>query len=524
MKKNSLILLTLLMVGMKAYSFCGFYVARADVQLLNKTSQVILVRDGEKTTVTMSSDFEGNVKDFAMVIPVPIVLSEKDIRVVERSIFDQLDSYSGPRLVEYWDPSPCRQLNEEYSLVKRSAAMAASDGKSEREKDEEKSYNVQVVAKYTVGEYDIMILNAMESGGLERWLKDKGYKIPPGAKEVLEPYIKSNMKFFVVKVNLEEQKKLATQVLRPIQITFSSKKFMLPIRLGMANGEGSQDMIIYSFTRGGRIETTNYRTVKMPSDRNVPEFIQQYFGKFYVDLYRKNLQREGHDNVFLEYAWDLSGQNSVKCDPCASQPPMISELNAAGVNWVRSNSWGGYDGAVFFTRLHVTYDRENFPQDLVFQETPNREQFQCRYIINHPANRNGDCSEWRDYAESKKISRKKELRELTGLTGWDVSRYWDYPGKFQNYQAPPPPDENTGFVKPAHNNRPSTTLPPDEMQAQTNTGTDSVYQAGQINQTAFNETRKSTSKEANSGWSGSFGMVALVLVAGLAAVHKRNNV
>lgn len=39
--------------------FCGFYVARADTKLFNKASQVVLVRDGDRTVLTMANDFEG---------------------------------------------------------------------------------------------------------------------------------------------------------------------------------------------------------------------------------------------------------------------------------------------------------------------------------------------------------------------------------------------------------------------------------------------------------------------------------
>lgn len=447
MKKITCLLLALLMIQQSAYPFCGFYVARADVKLFNKTSQVILVRNGERTTVTMSSDFQGNVSDFAMVIPVPTVLQKNDVRVIDRKIFDQFDAYSGPRLVEYFDTPPCNRYYNQIETVSAAAVRKESkDASMVADEEVSDKYKVAVVASYTVGEYDIQILNAQESGGLERWLIDHGYKIPDGAKEVLEPYIKSNMKFFVVKVNLEEQKALASQILRPIQISFSSPKFMLPIRLGMANGEGNQDMIIYAFTRQGRIETTNYRTTKMPSDREVPTFVKEHFGRFYTDVYKENIRREGHDNVFLEYAWDLSGQNNVKCDPCPSQPPLYNEIVSAGVDWLQTGGWGGYTGQLFFTRLHVTYNRRDFPQDLVFQETPNREQFQCRYILRHPAAYTDNCPEWQGYQEQKIQSRKRELRELAQLTGWDVSRYRDYPNYFQGYRAPSPPDVRTGSI------------------------------------------------------------------------------
>ena len=79
-------------------------------------------------------------------------------------------------------------------------------------------------------------------------------------------YLKQNMRFFVARVNLGEQAKLGFSYLRPLQVAYESPKFMLPIRLGMVNANGAQDLFVYALTRNGRIETTNYRTVKLPSD------------------------------------------------------------------------------------------------------------------------------------------------------------------------------------------------------------------------------------------------------------------
>lgn len=421
-----------------AFAFCGFYVAKADAGLFNKASQVIMVRDGDRTVITMSSDFKGTVRDFAMVVPVPVVLEEKDIRIAERVLFDKLDAYSGPRLVEYHDANPCYETIE-YEMAAPVTMDAVTKNENAKSSAREEKFKVTIEAKYTVGEYDILILSAKESGGLEAWLVENGYKIPAGAKEVLEPYIKSNMKFFVVKVNLEEMSKTGSSLLRPIQVTFNSPKFMLPIRLGMANAKEEQDLIVYALTRNGRVETTNYRTVKIPTDKNVPEFVDDIFGKFYVDVFKKNRNKEGKNNVYLEYAWNISGNMGVKCDPCPSPPPIIADLADAGVNWLRPNSWNGYDGNVYFTRLHVTYDRANFPQDLVFQETRNSENFQGRYIITHPAQGDMNCEQGRQYKAQLRERRGKELQQLASLTGWDVSAYREYIYDFYNFELPSPP-------------------------------------------------------------------------------------
>ncbi|MBK9731558.1 MAG: DUF2330 domain-containing protein [Chitinophagaceae bacterium] len=233
----------------------------------------------------------------------------------------------------------------------------------------------------------------------------------------------------------------------PLQISFNSPKFMLPIRLGMANAKGSQDMIVYAFTPNGRVETTNYRTVKVPTDKNVPEFVQSYFGQFYVDTYRKNRREQGAANVYLEYAWDVSSSVTQFCDPCTGTPPMLQDFITAGVDWVQQYHYG-YNGSVFFTRLHVTYDRKSFPQDLQFQETPNRENFQARYIITHPAYGEYTCAEGKKYLQEVRQRRERELQQLAMLTGWETSTYNAYVNTF-NYYPEGSPTYHKTVVPPA---------------------------------------------------------------------------
>lgn len=434
-KKSLLTVVLSVIVVLNVIAFCGFYVAKADAKLFNKSSQVIITRDGETSTVTMSSDFEGDVKEFAMVIPVPTVIKQEDIRVVDRKIFDYLDAYSAPRLAEYYDNNPCYN-NRYYSKRKDIPVAMSSRAESMDMVQKPEIEKVKIEAKYTVGEYDIIILSSTEANALKTWLTENGYKIPAKAEDVLEPYIKSNLKFFVVKVNLGEQEKLGLKELRPIQMTFNTPKFMLPIRLGMANSVSTQDMIIYAFSKKGRVETTNYRTVKIPTDKNVPEFIKTIFGEFYTSVFDR-AWKAAKNAVFLEYSWNLSGNNFVKCDPCSTTPPTYAELKDAGVHWAtygnqEGGRWGGgadYGGDIFFTRLHVRYDRANFPQDLDFQETPNQENFQGRYILNIAVKEKLDCEEAKSYLKTVNYRRQDELKELENLTGWSAANYKSYPNE-----------------------------------------------------------------------------------------------
>jgi hypothetical protein len=392
--------------------FCGFYVAKADTKLFNQSSQVVLVRDGDRTVMTMVSDFQGDLKEFAVVIPVPTFLKREQIHVGDKALVDHLDAYSAPRLVEYFDEDPCdmRVYDRAMPMAAPPAAMAA--GAMNRAK----ALGVTVEAQYTIGEYDILILSARESSGLETWLRQNGYRIPAGASPVIASYLKQNMRFFVARVNLTEQAKLGFTHLRPLQVAYESPKFMLPIRLGMVNARGPQDLFVYALTRDGRIETTNYRTVKLPSDIDLPVYLKEpgEFSTFYKAMFTRQVEKQDRTAVFTEYAWDMRW-----CDPCAADPLSGDELRRLGVFWTDDARGGAAN--VFLTRLHVRYDGAHFPEDLVFQQTPDRNNFQARYVLRHPWTGGQVCGASRDYRRSLVERRSREAEQLATLTGWSLA-------------------------------------------------------------------------------------------------------
>jgi hypothetical protein len=393
-------------------SFCGFYVGKADTKLFNKASQVVLVRDGDRTVMTMVNDFQGDLKEFAVVIPVPTVLRREQIHVGDKALVDHLDAYSAPRLVEYFDPDPCRlsSLAETMSMA-RAAPMAAA-----RDARREQSLGVRIEAQYTVGEYDILILSAEQSAGLETWLRENDYRIPSGASAVLASYLKQNMRFFVAKVNLTEQSKLGFAYLRPLQIAYESPRFMLPIRLGMVNASGPQELFVYALTTKGRVETTNYRTAQLPSEVDLPIYLEEpgEFARFYKAMFTRQVDKEERSVLFLEYAWDMRW-----CDPCAAEPLSNDELRSLGVFWASGRN--GQPPNVFLTRLHVRYDKTHFPEDLVFQETADRANFQGRYVLRHAWTGGDSCGAAVAYSHSLRQRHEQEAGRLASLTGWNLS-------------------------------------------------------------------------------------------------------
>src|SRR5439155_23311214 len=105
--------------------------------------------------------------------------------------------------------------------------------------------------------------------------------------------------------------------------------------------------------------------------------------------FTRQVKQENMRAVFLEYAWDMSW-----CDPCAADPLSTEELTKLGVFWLADGGSGdsarirplprGGAVDVFLSRLHVRYDGAHFPEDLVFQETADRTNFQGRYVLRHP--------------------------------------------------------------------------------------------------------------------------------------------
>lgn len=419
------LILPLFLSAQPVLAFCGFYVSQADTSLYNHASQVIIAKDGDRTVLTMANDYQGEVKDFALVVPVPVVLQEDQVNVGERKIIQRLDNFSAPRLVEYFDSDPCNDYSRDMLMEAVPAAPSASG--AARQKVSNEALGVTIENQFSVGEYDILILSAKESNGLETWLTQNDYRIPAGATKVLGAYIKQGLKFFVAKVNLKEFDRQGFQALRPLMMAYESPRFMLPIRLGMVNADGPQELIVYLLSPKGAAEITNYRTEKIPSNLDLPEFVQGEFGEFYTAMFDTAYKRSSKNVAFLEYSW-----NMANCDPCSAEPLSPKELKDAGVFWLdnpsndpnptfRGMPFPG-NGNVFITRLHLRYTPDKFPEDLRFQSTANQELFQGRYVLRRPYRGEMSCTAAKDYRQTVRKRQREEAKTLANLTGWPLTQ------------------------------------------------------------------------------------------------------
>ncbi len=395
----------------RADAFCGFYVAPGEGQLFADATQVVLMRKGTRTVLSMQNNYQGPPQDFAMVVPVPVVLQKDDVKTLPKEVFGNVERMGAPRLVEYWEQDPCQP---EYDEDDKAAAGGGGGPRRLYASKKSADLGVTIEAQFEVGEYQIVILSAKDSTGLDTWLRQEKYKIPEGAEPLLRPYVEGGSKFFVAKV---DPKKVVFEngraALSPLRFHYDSDHFNLPIRLGLANSSGTQDLIVNILAPHQRYEVANYPNVTIPTNLDVKDSVKDRFGAFYAALFDRTLEQHP-GAVVTEYAWQ-----ATTCDPCPGPALNYHDFLLLGADVIdpaaappqpgprAGRSTRGMGGDFVLTRLHARYGKD-LKDDLVFKEAEpiagGREflkpggkleqdaepwqtnNFQGRYIIRHPWN------------------------------------------------------------------------------------------------------------------------------------------
>ena len=362
---RSALLAAALLSPATASAFCGTYVGGAGAELYADVAEVAIVRSGDKTTLTMANDVHGSFDDFALVLPVPEVVEEQMVRVVDPSVFGRLDRYSEPRLVEYVCEDFARY--ESADDTGDSIILGGDDGGFDD--------GVEVEAEYIVGEYDIVVLSAEQSSSLLTWLDDNGYAVPETSRVMLQEYIDSGMYFLAAKIAASAGVEPG-DVLSPLQLTYGTDAFSIPIRLGTLNARGPQDLIVYAINSygDGRVAISNYPEFQIEDECLWSQDGDEDFGAFYVRLFEQTWERGAKAGWVTEYAWGGSG-----CDPCVGTPPGEAELDILGYDQSYRTV---YD--VYFTRLHMRYTADQATTDVGLYFTGLDEQTQQRYIRHEP--------------------------------------------------------------------------------------------------------------------------------------------
>lgn len=370
-----------------AHAFCGTYVGGAGASLTNVDSQIVVVRDGTRTTLTLASDVSGDVEDFAMIVPVPAVLGEGDIRTVDPAVLDRIDTYGSARLVAY----TCDSLHG-WGRGRRGgghgggsrgcggggctspAGDTADSGyggfSDEATSEQEAPFpSVEVEAEYTVGAYDIVVLSAEDATDLLGWLDAREYSVSADAEAMLQEYLDQGVYFFAARVSLDAMPE--GTFLEPLQFSYESEVMALPIRLGTLNADGPQDVVVHVINDffDGRAGISNYPEFQVTDECMWAEEGAETFGDFVGRMFDAGFDASGHGAAWaVEHAW-----GPEKCDPC-TDVGMLDEMDLVDAGF------RGGTGRAYYTRLHVRITPDAATDDLVLYSTGIRDQVQQRVI------------------------------------------------------------------------------------------------------------------------------------------------
>ena len=353
-------MLTALLLLSNAHAFCGTYVGGAGTAQYASVSTVALWRNGTRTVLSVANDVRGDTSNFVMVIPVPHVIPEEDVHVLDPTVFDRLAAYSEPRLVEY--------VCEDFEVNDSGWVLDAGTDSGESAD----TGDVNVEAQYIVGEYEIVVLSSQDSEALVTWLVLNEYEVSNDSADMLQEYIDGGSMFFAAKIS-EEAGIQDGDVLSPLQFAYESETFGLPIRIGTLNSPGEQDLIVYglSYFNDGHVSIANYPDITADiKDECMWETVGESFPQYYAKQFEDAYKAAGEGAWVREYSWGASG-----CDPCTGEPPDYEDMVSLGMpmddRTVRD---------LYFTRLHMRYTAEQAHSDLTLYQSGLDEPSQMRFI------------------------------------------------------------------------------------------------------------------------------------------------
>ncbi|HWZ87438.1 MAG TPA: DUF2330 domain-containing protein [Polyangiaceae bacterium] len=319
-----------LFVAAPARAFPGFLASKKATDVKIHSTQMVVMKKGTTTAVSVMPDYEGPLEPFAMVLIVPADVTAERVTTLKREYVDRVDAISAPRFHEYWEQDPCDPgpVEQEWERNMKADSAGAFLGGGDMPQGTQKvakELSLDVEAKKKEGEYSFSLLGKDEAVGA--WLKSKGYTAPPGAEQAVAPYLQAGMRLVVAQVDPNRVELVGGDraQLSPIRFWTEQPYDTIPNRVGLLNAPDKQELIVYVLDPEQRYETKNYKNLFPPTNVEVDFSVKERIGEFYAAL--QDIIAQKNPNTFLlEYAWPTEGCGQ----PCATEPLQIAELLSLG--------------------------------------------------------------------------------------------------------------------------------------------------------------------------------------------------
>jgi len=326
-----LVALACLGVAPQASAFNGFFASKQAGPIKSYTTQVVVMKKGDSTAVSVMPDYEGPLEGFALVLLVPADTAMDSTATLKREFVDRVDMLSAPRFHEFWEQDPCdtQPPQQEWERVlKVEGGGFLGGGPTNTGKKVAKELFLDVQAKQKEGEYKFTLLDANKDP--VAWLSSKGYKPPEGAAAAIKPYLEGGMKSLIAEVDPKRIELVGGDRAQLSPIRYATKQPFDTIiaKPGLLESPGKQELVIYILDPNARYEAKNYKTMFPPTNIAVDFAVKERMGEFYAAL--QDIILEKNPKTFLqEYAWPADGCGQ----PCATEPLMIHELLSLGADF-----------------------------------------------------------------------------------------------------------------------------------------------------------------------------------------------
>ena len=313
-----------------AHAFPGFLASKKSTDIKVHSTQMVIMKKGNATAVSVMPDYEGSLEPFAMVLVVPGDVTADRVTTLNREYVDRVDAISAPRFHEYWEQDPCDPgpVEQEWQRNMKADSAGAFLGGGEMPQGTQKvakELSLDVEAKKKEGEYSFSLVAKDEP--ISAWLKGKGYTAPPGADQAVASYLQAGMRLVVAQVDPNRVELVGGDraQLSPIRFWTEQPYDTIPDRVGLLNAPDKQELFVYVLDPEQRYESKNYNNVFPPTNVEVDFAVKERIGEFYnalVDI----IEAKTPNSFLLEYAWPSDGCG----EPCATEPLQIAELLSLG--------------------------------------------------------------------------------------------------------------------------------------------------------------------------------------------------
>lgn len=333
-----------------ARAFTAFHASTARPRIQTDATTVVILREGEHTVVSLRPSYRGPARDFAVVVPVPPDVELASVRTLRPDALDRIERLGAPSLVELWERDPCAAPRAP------TEPGAQGGGRAGRARAA-----VTADAGFAADGYEVAILRLSDAAALTRWLRERGYRVPPGAARAARPYVAAGYRFLVARVGAS---RLAFERgrarLPPLRFHYRSDQLVLPLRFGLVGAQRTQDLAIHVLARE-RYVAANRPNVLAPTELEMYPRARDLFDEVYATIFARVLAR--HPGAAVT---ELS-RPAARCPGCPARPLSPSDLDAFGRDVLGAGAID--DDAFVLTRLRLRLE-EPPDADLLLRPAP----------------------------------------------------------------------------------------------------------------------------------------------------------